>query len=113
MGSMVEQERRDDDYDEELDLFAAGESIEETVANATLDGSLVVTFLVQMMLGDYDGVRPADRIAAARELLDRGYGRAYVRDPASAGDGVDDDATDIMQLLAMLSGDEEGGDAEE
>ena len=42
----------------------------------TDDGRSIVRFLVSVMVGDFRSFRPHHRMAAARELLDRGFGKS-------------------------------------
>ena len=70
----------------------------QLVRRETDDGLTVVRFLVEVMDSEVDGVKTTDRIAAARELLDRGFGKSF-----TAVDGSSDDSDDAADASAILT----------
>ena len=79
----------------------------QLVRRETDDGLTVVRFLVEVMDSEVDGVKITDRIAAARELLDRGFGKSFTAVDGSSGDSDDaDDASAILaeRILRVLHG---------
>ena len=85
--------------DRQPDTQSAGPlSLADLIMDSTEEGSAAVRFLVQAMLGELDGFRPADRIAAARELLDRCYGK-----PSASASGADSEMdSDLARARAVL-----------
>ena len=68
-------------------------SLPELIRRETDDGLTAVRFLTELMDGQVEGAKITDRLAAARELLDRGFGKPNAASVASAsGDGDDSDA---------------------
>ena len=58
-------------------------------------GEDIVAWMVDFMLGRVEGARPADQLAAARELMDRAWGKpAPSSAPASADADKADDGND-------------------
>ena len=66
-------------------------SLPELIRRETDDGLLAVRFLTDLMDGQVEGAKITDRLAAARELLDRGFGKPNAASVASAS-GDDSDA---------------------
>ena len=65
-------------------------SLPELVRRETDDGLSVVRFLVDMMDAEIEGAKTTDRLAAARELLDRGFGKPFTAVESSGGSVEDD-----------------------
>ena len=67
-------------------------SLPELIRRETDDGLLAVRFLVELMDGVVDGAKVTDRLAAARELLDRGFGKPNAAAASSASGASGDDS---------------------
>ena len=65
-------------------------SLPELIRRETDDGLLAVRFLVELMDGLVDGAKVTDRLAAARELLDRGFGKPNAAASGASGASGDD-----------------------
>lgn len=72
-------------------------TLQQLVLNETDDGLSLVRFLVDVMDAEIEGVKVADRTGAARELLDRCFGRPFTASDRSAD--LSDDADDASDLL--------------
>jgi hypothetical protein len=77
------------------------------VREATNDGQNPVDFLVKVFEGKVKGVRVADRLAAAREWLDRGHGKAAQQVDAQVSVdarslNINADFRPLMALIARL-----------
>ena len=59
-------------------------ALARVIQKSTDDGASVCRFLVNVMEGDLTTFKPHHRIAAARELLDRGFGRSARAEAAAA-----------------------------
>ena len=58
-------------------MKSTSNTLQQLVLKETDDGLRVVRFLVDVMDADVEGVKVADRTGAARELLDRCFGRPF------------------------------------
>ena len=79
-------------------------------------GEDIVARMVDFMRGDVDGARPADQLAAARELMDRAWGKpaASPTTAATDADGAEDAGDDRAarklseMITAALAADDDG-----
>ena len=78
-------------------------SLPELIRRETDDGLLAVRFLVDLMDAQVEGAKISDRLAAARELLDRGFGKPNAASASSAPSGDDSDAEREASARAMLA----------
>ena len=67
-------------------------SLARVIRESTDDGASVCRFLINVMEGDLSAFKPHHRISAARELLDRGFGRS-AREEAAAASALTSSAT--------------------
>ena len=81
-------------------------------------GEEIVARMVDFMHGRVEGARAADQLAAARELMDRAWGKpasaapAPGRDDADGDAQADDSADRLMEMIAAaLAADGDGGAA--
>lgn len=86
---------------ERQETGAPGErpAVSTVVAEMTDGGREVVRFLMAVMKGRIKTAKVADRMKAATELLDRGYGR-----PRPAGASSDADSDSRGPSISMLGG---------
>ena len=81
-------------------------SLPDLIRRETDDGLLAVRFLVDLMDARIEGAKITDRLAAARELLDRGFGKPPAATSAAAAttaSGDDSDAEREATARAMLA----------
>ena len=79
-------------------------------------GEDIVARMVDFMRGDVEGARPADQLAAARELMDRAWGKPAASPSPSAtdSDGAEDAGDDRAarklseMIAAALAADDNG-----
>ncbi len=72
-------------------------TLQQIVLEETDDGLKVVRFLVDVMDAEIEGVKVADRTGAARELLDRCFGRPFTATDRSSEFSDDtDNASDML-----------------
>ena len=72
-------------------------TLQQIVLKETDDGLNLVRFLVDVMDAEIEGVKVADRTGAARELLDRCFGRPFTATDRSAETSEDGgDASDML-----------------
>lgn len=72
-------------------------TLQQIVLEETDDGLRLVRFLVDVMDAEIEGVKVADRTGAARELLDRCFGRPFTATDRSADPSDDaDNASDML-----------------
>lgn len=69
-------------------------TLPDLIRRETDDGLLAVRFLVDLMDSQIEGAKITDRLAAARELLDRGFGKPPTATTAAATASGDDSDTD-------------------
>ena len=78
-------------------------------------GEEIVARMVDFMHGRVEGARAADQLAAARELMDRAWGKPASAAPAPGTDAdaqADDSADRLMEMIAAaLAADGDGGAA--
>ena len=80
-------------------------------------GEEIVARMVDFMHGRVEGARAADQLAAARELMDRAWGKPASAAPAPGTDDdadaqADDSADRLMEMIAAaLAADGDGGAA--
>ena len=92
-------------------------SLSEMIFAHTDGGEEIVARMVDFMHGRVEGARAADQLAAARELMDRAWGKPASAAPAPGHDGADADQADdsadrLMEMIAAaLAADGEGGGA--
>ena len=72
-------------------------TLQQIVLEETDDGLRLVRFLVDVMDAEIEGVKVADRTGAARELLDRCFGRPFTAIDRSAD--LSDDADNASDML--------------
>ena len=72
-------------------------TLQQIVLKETDDGLNLVRFLVDVMDAEIEGVKVADRTGAARELLDRCFGRPFTATDRSAE--LSDDADSASDML--------------
>ena len=71
----------------------------------TDDGRSIVRFLVSVMVGDFRSFRPHHRMAAARELLDRGFGKSARKEtppPAPTPTEIPEPSTDDNNEITVI-----------
>ena len=73
------------------------DTLQQIVLKETDDGLNLVRFLVDVMDAEIEGVKVADRTSAARELLDRCFGRPFTATDRSAE--LSDDADSASDML--------------
>ena len=78
-------------------MKSTSNTLQQLVLRETDDGLKVVRFLVDVMDAEVEGVKVADRTGAARELLDRCFGRPFTASDRSAE--ISDDADDASNML--------------
>ena len=77
-------------------------------------GEEIVARMVEFMHGRVEGARAADQLAAARELMDRAWGKPASAAPAAGTDAADarqaDDSADRLaeMIAAALAADGDG-----
>ena len=73
------------------------DALQQLVLQETDDGLRPVRFLMEVMDAEVEGVKMADRIAAAREILDRCWGKPFTATHGSSEiSGEADDASDVL-----------------
>ena len=78
-------------------------TLPDLIRRETDDGLIAVRFLVDLMDARIEGAKITDRLAAARELLDRGFGKPNAAAAASTASGDDSDAEREATARAMLA----------
>ena len=78
-------------------------TLPELIREETDDGLLAVRFLVDLMDAQIEGAKIADRLAAARELLDRGFGKPATSPAASTAPDGDSDSERETAARATLA----------
>lgn len=78
-------------------------TLPDLIRRETDDGLLAVRFLVDLMDAQIEGAKITDRLAAARELLDRGFGKPNAAAAAATAPGDDSDAEREATARAMLA----------
>ena len=73
------------------------DTLQQIVLKETDDGLNLVRFLVDVMDAEIEGVKVADRTGAARELLDRCFGRPFTATDRSAD--LSEDGGDASDML--------------
>ena len=73
-------------------------TLQQLVLQETDGGLRPVRFLLEVMDAEIDGVKITDRIAAARELLDRCFGKPFTATDRTSE--ISDDADDASNMLA-------------
>ncbi len=73
------------------------DTLQQLVLKETDDGLNLVRFLVDVMDAEIEGVKVADRTGAARELLDRCFGRPFTATDRSAD--LSEDGGDASDML--------------
>ena len=76
----------------------ANVSVSEVVQEMTDDGREVIKFLMSVMKGRVKTAKVADRMKAAVELLDRGYGKPGSSASMSGQAGPDEGEPSILEL---------------
>jgi len=77
-------------------------TLQQIVLEETDDGLRLVRFLVDVMDAEIEGVKVADRTGAARELLDRCFGRPFTATDRSADLSDDADSASGMLIDRIL-----------
>ena len=77
-------------------------TLQQLVLEETDDGLKLVRFLVDVMDAEIEGVKVADRTGAARELLDRCFGRPFTATDRSAEFSDDSDSASDMLIDRIL-----------
>ena len=78
-------------------MKSTSNTLQQLVLRETDDGLKLVRFLVDVMDAEVEGVKVADRTGAARELLDRCFGRPFTATDRTAE--TSDDADDASNML--------------
>ena len=90
-------------------------TLQQLVLRETDDGQRLVRFLLDVMDAEIEGVKIADRASAARELMDRCFGKPFTAtDRTSETSNDTDDASDILMeriLRVIDEGSDDGGEA--
>ena len=92
-------------------------ALPDLIFSQTDGGRDIVARMVDFMYGHVDGARPADQLSAAKELMDRAWGRppAAPSAPSAEDDenGRAEDAADRLRemIAAALAADAERSDA--
>ena len=92
-------------------------ALPDLIFSQTDGGRDIVARMVELMRGGVDGARPADQLSAAKELMDRAWGRppAAASAPSAEDDenGRAEDAADRLRemIAAALAADAERSDA--
>jgi len=91
-------------------------ALPDLIFSQTDGGRDIVARMVELMRGGVDGARPADQLSAAKELMDRAWGRPPAASAPSAEDdenGRAEDAADRLRemIAAALAADAERSDA--
>ena len=95
-------------------MKSTSNSLQQLVLRETDDGLRLVRFLVDVMDAEIEGVKVADRAAAARELLDRCFGKPFTAtDRTSETSDDTDDASDMLIDRIMRVIDEGSSDDQE
>ena len=72
-------------------------ALQQLVLSETDDGQMLVDFLLGVMNAEVEGVKTADRISAAREMLDRCWGKPFTAPHGSSEiSGEANDASDVL-----------------
>ena len=97
-------------------MKSTSNTLQQLVLRETNDGLRLVRFLVDVMDAEIEGVKIADRTAAARELLDRCFGKPFTATDRTAEASADvDDASDvlidrILRVIDEVSADDQEDD---
>ena len=92
-------------------------ALPDLIFNQTDGGKDIVARMVELMRGQVDGARAADQLAAARELMDRAWGKPPPSPSAPSGDDAEnnraeDAARRLREMIAAaLAADAERSDA--
>ena len=78
-------------------MSSTSNTLQQLVLRETDDGLKLVRFLVDVMDAEIEGVKTTDRTAAARELLDRCFGKPFTAADRTAE--VSDDGDDASNVL--------------
>ena len=88
-------------------MNSTSNTLQQLVLRETDDGLKLVRFLVDVMDAEIEGVKTTDRTAAARELLDRCFGKPFTADDRTVEVSDDrDDASDVLLDRIMMVIDE-------
>ena len=95
-------------------MKSTSNSLQQLVLRETDDGLRLVRFLVDVMDAEIEGVKVADRAAAARELMDRCFGKPFTATDRTSEISDDvDDASDLLIDRIMRVIDEGSSDDQE
>ena len=93
-------------------------ALPDLIFSQTDGGKDIVARMVELMRGQVDGARAADQLAAARELMDRAWGKPPPSPSAPGGDydaengRAEDAARRLREMIAAaLAADAERSDA--
>ena len=78
-------------------MKSTSNSLQQLVLRETDDGLRLVRFLVDVMDAEIEGVKVADRAAAARELMDRCFGKPFTATDRTSE--ISDDVDDASDML--------------
>ena len=96
-------------------MNSTANTLQQLVLRETDDGQRLVRFLLDVMDAEIEGVKIADRAAAARELMDRCFGKPFTAtDRTSETSDDTDDASDMLMdriLRVIDEGSDDGGEA--
>ena len=83
----------------------------ELIRRETAGGLTVVRFFVNVMDADVDGTKMTDQITAARELLDRCFGKPFTAAADTIGESEDssDASRILMERIRRVLDDEKSG----
>ena len=78
--------------------------LQQLVLQETDDGLRPVRFLMDVMNAEFEGVKMADRMAAAREILDRCWGKPFTAACGSSeiSDGADDPSDVLVERILRV-----------
>ena len=91
-------------------------TLQQIVLQETDDGLELVRFFADLMRSEIDGVKVSERTAAARELMDRCFGKPFTATDRSmevfddVGDASDVLIDRIMRVIEEMSPDEQEDD---
>ena len=85
-------------------MSSTSNTLQQLVLRETDDGLKLIRFLVDVMDAEIEGVKTTDRTAAARELLDRCFGKPFTAADRTAEVSDDgDDASNVLLDRIMMS----------
>ena len=83
-------------------MKSTSNTLQRLVLHETDDGLRLIRFLMDVMDAEIEGVKTTDRIAAAREILDRCFGKPFTATDRSTELADDSDAASDMLIDRIL-----------